>query len=77
MDETSTDHRAKSYWQKAQVYGLTQGTLIDSIKYLDKPISRGDMARLLEAARFIPAIKKDLGGEISYSLSSQGFVRVP
>lgn len=39
-DETSSEHRAKSYRQKAQMYGLTQGTLMDSMQYLDTPISR-------------------------------------
>lgn len=75
MSETDSEHRAKNYRQKAQSYGLTQWTLIDSMDYLDKPITRGDIARLLEAARFVPLAKKTLGGDISYSLSEQGFVR--
>lgn len=76
MSETDSEHRAKNYRQKAQSYGLTQGTLIDSMDYLDKPISRGDMARLLEAARFIPLAKKTLGGDVTYSLSNQGYIRL-
>lgn len=73
MSETDPEHRAKNYREKAQSYGLTQGTLIDSSAYLDQPITRGDVARLLEAARFIPLVKKELGGDIVYSLSTQGY----
>lgn len=74
MDETNKEHWAKFYWQKAQSYGLTQGSVIDSMNYLDKPITRGDMARLFEAARFITILKLDIGSDIIYSLESQGFI---
>lgn len=75
MDETNSEHRAKAYWQKAQSYGLTQGTFLDSAAYLDQPMTRGNMARLLEAASYIAPLKLQLGGNIAYSFTAQGFVR--
>lgn len=75
MDESSADHWAKAYWEKAQLYGLTQGTLMDSIKYLDEPISRGDIARLLEAARLVAAIKTNLQSDVNFSLTSQWYIK--
>ena len=75
LDESHTDHRAKDYLLKAQSYGLTQGTLLDSMKYLDTPATRWDVARLLEAARFIPLLKEELWGDITYSLNSQSYIR--
>lgn len=74
-NENNTEHRAKAYREKAKTYGLTQGTVIDSMKYLDTPITRGDMARLLEAARYIPLLRKQLGGDVTYSLSVQGYTK--
>jgi len=74
LDETNADHRAKNYRVKAQRYGLTQWSVLDSMKYLDKPATRWDIARLLESARFIPLLKEQLGGEISYSLTAQWYV---
>ena len=74
MDESNTGHRAMAYRKKAQSYGLTQGTFMDSSSYLDEPITRGNVARLIEAASYIPALKLQLGGDVSYSFTKQGYV---
>ena len=74
MDESSANHWAEHYRLKAQGYGLTQWTTMDSSKYLDTPITRGDIARLLEAAQYIPSLKTELGSNIMYSLALQWFV---
>lgn len=35
------------------------------------------MARLLEAARLITTMKGEIGGDVAYSLTSQGFFVAP
>lgn len=49
---------------------------MDSISYLDSPITRGNIARLLEAASYIAPLKLQLGGDVAYSLTGQGYVAV-
>lgn len=54
--ETGGVHWAQAYWVSARQFGLTQGLAADNRANLDRPITRGDVAKMLEAAvRFLEA----------------------
>jgi len=48
--ETGGTHWAQAYWITARQFGLTQGLAADNRTNLDQPITRGDVAKMLEAA---------------------------
>lgn len=73
MDEPKGDF-AVNYRTLAKKLGLTKGLALDTKANFNKPITRGEVARLLEAAYVLVQVKQALGVTDMSALSFDGTV---
>ena len=72
-DETGS-HWASQYKMIADKLGLTMGLDASMDAYLDKQVTRGDLAKMIEAASFVKNIQETLGATdvANISVSADG-----